>query len=143
MTKNGGDDMQEIDIEEIMQEIRAEIKEKGYKESDLSFHDIPIKSQNEVMIEEQFSEQRLQELLHLVNVSTNVNYYRNFTGNIIKTFIKKVIRKILAPLILPLCQEQEQYNSSVTRTLNQMYQYMRIQEKRIEELETMICNKEV
>lgn len=135
--------MQEINIEEIMQEIREEIKEKGYKESDLSFLDIPVKSQNEVRMEEQFSEQRLRELLHLVNVSTDVRYYRNYTGNFFKTFIKKVIRKILAPLLFPLCQEQEQYNSSVTRTLNQMYQYISIQEKRIGELEKAVYNKEV
>ena len=135
--------MQEINIEEIMQEIRTEIRNKGYKESDLSFQDIPIKDKNDVIMEEQFSEQYLQEVLHIVNVSTSVNYYRTFTGNALKVFIKKVIRKILAPILLPLCQEQEQYNSVVTRTLNQMYQYMLNQESRIKELETMVYSKEV
>ena len=34
--------MQRIDVDLIMSEIRKEIKEKGYKEEDLKFQDIPI-----------------------------------------------------------------------------------------------------
>ena len=36
--------MQEINVEKIMEEIRADIKAKGYKASDLSFNDIPLKT---------------------------------------------------------------------------------------------------
>ncbi len=34
--------MQKIDVEQIMNEIRAEIREKGYTENELKFQDIPI-----------------------------------------------------------------------------------------------------
>ena len=56
--------MESINIEEIMQEIRQEIKDKGYKDEDLSFNDIPI-PQN-VEHEDVFNE---DALLYNLNIS--------------------------------------------------------------------------
>lgn len=131
--------MEMINVEQIMEEIREEIKKKGYKESDLSFQDIPIKE--DIAEVEQYDEQKLQELLHLVNTSTRVDYYKPIIGKGPKAIIKKAIRKIMKPLLLPLCQEQEQYNSSAVQVINQMYLYIELQEKRIDDLETIILKE--
>ncbi len=132
--------MENINIEQIMEEIRAEIKEKGYKESDLSFQDIPV--EQKLVAAEQYNAQQLSDSLRVANMYTRVDYYRPITGHGLKTTIKKAIRKILKPLLLPICQNQEQFNAGAVQTMNQMHQYMLLQEKRIDELEAMLMKKE-
>ena len=127
--------MENIDIEKIMEEIRQEIKEKGYKESDLSFSDIPITDQAD--IEESYNEQVLLENIRGANQSTRVDFYKPIDGGI-KGLIKKIIRKMVKPIILHLCQEQEIFNAYTVRTINQLYSYNKQLEKRIEDLEKII-----
>jgi hypothetical protein len=131
--------MTDINVEQIMQEIREEIKEKGYKPSDLSFTDIAVK---EVHVEETYNAQQLQEALQAAKTFVRVDYYKPIDGKGPKAITKKMIRKMLKPLLFPLCQEQEQYNVNAVQTMNQMYQYMLLQEKKIEELETMLLKEE-
>lgn len=132
--------MQEINVEKIMEEIRAEIKEKGYKESDLSFNDIPVREQKNEL-QEEFDTDMLKNLLHAANTHTRVDYYKPITDTGLKGIIKKAIRKILKPLILPLCMDQESYNSMSVQTLNQLYLYIQMQDQRITELERIICEE--
>lgn len=40
--------MENINVEEIMKQIREDIKQKGYKISDLSFDDIKINDSNDI-----------------------------------------------------------------------------------------------
>lgn len=129
--------MQEINIEEIMQEIRAEIKEKGYKESDLSFQDIEIPKVDTASLTE-YNEGEMGNSLHMVNAYTRVDYYRPIEGNGIKSFCKKIVRKLVKPIIYHLCVSQETFNSNTARTLNQMNLHIQELEARIKELETML-----
>lgn len=133
--------MQDINIEKIMEEIRTEIKEKGYKESDLSFSDIPVRQDDTNEISELFSADRLISLVNAANTSTRVDFYRPITDGGLKGMIKKAIRKMMKPLLLPLCQEQEKYNSILVQTINQMKLYIEIQEKRIDDLESIITKE--
>ena len=133
--------MQEIDVEKIMEEIRQEIKEKGYKESDLSFQDIPVSKVVNEIIRQEYSPQEFQNLLRQMNGSTNTHFYRPVGGGI-KGFVKKVVRKLIAPIVLPVCEEQELFNSLTVQTMNQMQLYIELQEKRINELEKMISGEE-
>lgn len=130
-----------IDVQEIMEQIRAEIKEKGYKKSDLSFQDIPVSTDVNEIIRQEYSPQEFQNLLHQMNCSTNTHFYRPVGGGL-KGFVKKVVRKFLAPIVLPVCEEQELFNSLMVQTMNQMQLYIELQEKRIDELEKMISGEE-
>ena len=129
--------MQEINIDEIMQEIRAEIKEKGYKESDLSFQDIEIPKTDVVFLAE-YNEGELENALHIANAYTRVDYYRPIEGNGIKAICKKIVRKLAKPIIYHLCVSQETFNSNTVKTLNQMNLYIQKLEARNKELETML-----
>lgn len=126
--------MQEVNIEEIMKEIRSDIKEKGYQMSDLSFEDIEVpqavKSTNGV-----FSVDNLNENLLIVNNSWHVDYYRPISDGGLKGFMKKFVRKLIKPIVYHLSQEQEVYNAAVVRVLNEMNEYMKLQDERIAELE--------
>ncbi len=128
--------MNNIDVEEIMKEIRDEIKEKGYKESDLSFSDIPISNFAEIE-QESFDLDKLREKLQRVNETYGVDYYKVIEGGGIKNFVKKAIRKTLKFLLYPLCQNQEQFNFFSAQTMNQLFLYIQMQEKRINELENL------
>lgn len=129
--------MQEINIEEIMQEIRAEIKEKGYKESDLSFQDIAIPKEDTVLLTE-YNENELKNCLHSANAYTRVDYYRPIEGNGIKAVGKKLVRKLIKPVVYHLCVSQETFNANTAKTLNQMNLYIQKLEERIAELEKIV-----
>lgn len=131
--------MENINIEDIMQQIRAEVKEKGYKESDLSFTDIKMGSASG---EENlaFNEQEFKHQLHCLNSITRLDYYRPLSGGV-KVFFKRVVRKLVKPIVLPLCQEQEQYNACNARVMNQLAAVIKEQEERIKVLEEIVAKE--
>lgn len=128
--------MVEIDIEQIMQEIREDIKEKGYKASDLSFADIPL-NQELVLQGGDYDEQILMNVLQEANTRVQVDCYQPVGGGL-KGFMKKVIRKIMSPIMVPVVGDQNQFNASTVQTLNQMHQCIIMQEQRIRELEAKL-----
>ncbi len=133
--------MTEINVEKIMEEIREDIKKKGYKESDLSFNDIPIKDSEEVLVG-QFNASELERTLHNANVGVRVDFYKPIEGNALKKAIKKLVRKIMKPVLYHLCESQERYNANVAQTLNQLYLYIQKQEAHINDLERLIAERE-
>jgi hypothetical protein len=127
----------QIDVQEIMEKIREEIKEKGYKESDLSFTDIEVKERDEILTNI-FDKNEYMHSLSQANAYVNLGFYSTNIGNGIKAVIKKIIRKLIAPIMLPVCERQETYNASSVRTLNQMNLYIRELETKISDLEKEI-----
>lgn len=106
-------DLDNINIEDIMCQIRASIKEKGIIDEEIDF--------NQVSSEEEM----LPEYLIMVNNSCNVNSYKNINshrkviGKII-VFIKKAIRKSFSWYINPIVEQQNEFNAFSTRVLNSM-----------------------
>ena len=112
----------EVNIEEIIQEIRREIQEKGYKETDLSFNDIPIPAaqMNQTPAS---SPERMQEDLKNVLDHLNANHLHDIMlplqpTNPIAAVIKKMIRKMVRFLFYPVLAQQNTVNSSVVSALN-------------------------
>lgn len=130
-----------INIEEIMKQIREEIKEKGYKESDLSFADVTVPMVEAVNVEEP-DEGALSYALNNANKNVRVDYYRPIEGNGLKKALKKFIRKFVKPAVYHLCVNQETFNTGTVQTLNQMYLYIQKQDARITELERRLSEKE-
>ena len=132
-----------INVEQIMKEIREDIKQKGYTGDLLSFEDVNegagiINADNAV-----FSFEGLVSELQAANAGYVVKYYRNPGNNGIKSFMKKAIRKMLCFLINPMAEEQTNFNACVVRSLNQIVPYISEQEEkqkeyrlRIQDLET-------
>ena len=136
--------MIEINVEEIMEEIRKDILEKGYTNDMLSFEDIKV--QECAIDSARFQMQEMARELSVVNSNYELHFYREYEGNFIKNIIKKVIRKIIKPIIFPICEEQIRYNVAVTRVLNQMNLYIQDLEKGkkelADELETLYVENE-
>lgn len=124
----------QIDVQKIMEQIREEIKEKGYKESDLSFSDIEIKEKCEILTN-RFDENEYINCLNQANSYASSVFYSINVGNGLKGLIKRVIRRLISPIMVPVCERQEIYNASSVRTLNQMNLYMTELEKRVIDLE--------
>lgn len=117
-----------INVEKIMEEIRADIKEKGYTEDMLSFQDVKKVQATGF----QYNEQECINLVNCVNRDAFIPWYRDLGQGGVKGFFKKVIRKMLVFLIAPMSDEQNRFNSDVTQTLNQFMGYIDMQNNQIE-----------
>jgi hypothetical protein len=86
-----------VNIEEIMDEIRADIKKKGYTDDVLNFDDADI-----AYIRDQWHIQ--------INTGTDNNF-------ILKRLIKKIIKKLSLFIVSPIIEHQSHFNLSVSKIL--------------------------
>lgn len=110
----------EVNIEEIIQEIRREIREKGYKETDLSFSDIPMPA---VQQPSAFSPEHMEEDLQNILDHLNANHLHDImlpfqSSNPAASVIKKIIQKMVRFLFYPVLAQQNTVNSNVVSALN-------------------------
>ena len=130
--------MQNIDVEKIMEEIRAEIKEKGYKPEDLDFSDIAVEVAK-VNPDGGYNEGEMQGQLAFLNSHYNNPIYFPLQGNPVKVFVQRAIRRALLFVIFPGFQFQTRYNVAAVRALNQVKNYMEEQQKEMDELKAEIA----
>ncbi len=128
--------MREINIEKIMEEIRAEIKDK-YGDEAISFASV----KKEEFSESVFDLEGFRQVLHQANMSYEMNYYFPLPGGI-KGFVKRTVRKFGAFLGLPLTQAQTDYNARTVRMFNELNNYIDYQDAKTKELERLIENLE-
>ncbi len=102
-----------IDIEEIMAEIKRDIKEKGLTEDMLGFEDVPYKKPVQIGGSEQ-----ADDALAFLNANCSVQPYKELKGNPLKVFFKKVIRKLVKFYVEPVVQEQNDLNINTVTVLN-------------------------
>lgn len=128
----------QIDIEEIMKEIRQNIKERGYDKEPLSFEDIAIPEAPRQVRSQVNMEALVNELEFLNNNWNNPANVPVNGGNPIGSFLKKIVRKCTAFIVRPIVNFQNDYNASNVRCLNQMrvcVAEMEFYKARIEQLE--------
>lgn len=138
--------MQTINTEEIMKQIRAEIKEKGLDSSMLSFEEIPF-AQEISHADKNFQPASLQQSAEYLSIRNQIEPYKPIEGNFLVVFIKKVIRKLVKFYILPIMTEQNALNLHTANAVQQMNNYIQDRQEsdkidisalvsRIDELET-------
>lgn len=112
----------EINIEDVMNEIRAEIKEKGYTSDMLSFEDVvkasPVSANTDSAIED------LHGAISYINTSYAVPESIPVKGNAIVRFIKKVIRKLCRFYVKPIVMTQNEFNALCVRAFNDINMYI-------------------
>ena len=106
-----------INIEEIMAQIKREIKEKNLSSDMLSFEDVPYKKPVQVSRSGNASLDDADEALAYMNAHYYVQPYKPIAGNPIKVFIKKVIRKLTKFYVEPVVFENE-FNANTVSVLN-------------------------
>lgn len=106
----------EINIEEIIQEIRKEIQEKGYKEANLKFSDIPIPAAGTPPVPQGDD---LKKILDYLDANYSHDIMLPFqSSNPLAGAIKKVIRRMVRFLFYPVLAQQNAVNSSIVQALN-------------------------
>lgn len=111
----------EFNIEEVMDDIRKEIKEKGLTSDMLSFSDVASVS---VADESSFSKAGLDNCLANLSDSYVITESRHISGNPIVVFIKKVIRKLTRFYIKPIVEAQTEFNAYTVQTANMLSRYV-------------------
>ena len=124
-----------INIEQIMEEIRADIAKKGYVDDAVSFDSIEIKESVAIHNDPDNNATDFHELSQILlsleywckdtKRLQEINYYRpiqsqrKIIGGLI-TFFKKTARRSLRFLFEPIVSEQNAFNSSVSATVQYM-----------------------
>ena len=138
---------EQINIEDIMQEIRAEIREKGYADNEIPFSDIAcLVGGTEVP----FDMKDYLDDISMMDESRTVLAYRDISstrkgvGKLI-TFVKKVIRKMVCFYVEPLVDDQNRFNELTTKVVAQTVRRYNDDDARIEELEKKIykCERRI
>lgn len=140
--------MESINVEKIMQEIREDIKNKGYTSDMLSFKDIQTRD----MIFDQYNENTYAAILHDLGVLAYVPWYRDLSQNAIKRIVQKTIRKFCSFFVAPIADQQSDFNQRTAKGFGQIAGYMEqsgnqleackktieLLEEKIEKLETEV-----
>lgn len=112
-----------IDIDQIMQEIRQEIKEKNLDHAILDFEEIPFTPEIS-QAENQFQCSSLQQSTEYLNIRNQIDPYKPIEGNFLIRLIKKVLRKLMIFYIMPIMTEQNALNLHTANAIHQTNQYI-------------------
>ena len=117
-----------INVEEIMANIRQNIKDKGYVEEE--------KINNFDFTPKINEEDKFRYDLDTLNRVWNVNLEREILSrNKLFSFIKKVLRKLTRWYVVPMMQDQVVFNSYAVRIINNLTQQLNEQNEKIKKLE--------
>jgi hypothetical protein len=114
-----GNQMDNINTEEIMAQIKQEIKEQELTSDMLSFEDIPYRkpAQNG----------SADETMAWLDSHHYVQPYKQLSGNPVSVFGKKTVRKLTKFYIEPIASEQSDINANVV----DMLRYLTAENKRL------------
>lgn len=135
--------MENINIEDIMAEIREEIKNKGYTDEEIQFGDIILST-----VATPYNMQAYKEELEKMAGDRVVLSYRDVAsdrpgiGGIV-TFFKKIMRKLVAFYIEPIVDDQNRFNEEAANLFAQAFNKFAEDDERISELEKELydCKK--
>lgn len=127
--------MEQINVEKLMEQIRAEIAEKGYTAAELDFQDVDGCGGAVV----DYNPKVLQTALQEAEEGFIVRCRDPYAGNPVKVFIKKVLRKLMLFFVEPIVAQQNAYNSAVTQALAQLDARAREAEARVAALEKQLA----
>lgn len=110
-----------VNVEEIMKEIRSKIQAEELAANMPSFSQIPINGENggvSAGTAEGENWEEFMESLRYMNVNYSVPYYWDLGPKGIKTFVKRVVRKLIKCIVMPIVERQGQINACVVRCMN-------------------------
>ncbi len=131
-----------LNIEDIMSEIRADIKEKGLTGEMLSFADIPCDA-NPGNRAEQYDPDQLHKNVSYISDNFHLETEYAVDGGFFSRLIKKAVRKLSRFYIVPIAEDQTGINANTAQAIQQLELYIRDSQanstvslaKRIEALE--------
>ena len=112
----------DINIEKIMDDIRTEIKEKGYTSDMLSFSEVVGFSGTSK--DGEFSAEEYKGVVTYLKNANTVPVSMPLKGNPIIVFIKKVIRRLFRVALRPVAEHQTEYNACSARAFAMVGNYI-------------------
>ena len=94
----------DINVEKIMSDIRADIVAKGRDKEKLSFID------QEAALDSNSSDSGLEDAVDYISYNYEVKPYQLLQGNKIAVFFKRLIRRLTSFLIMPIVAQQNTLN---------------------------------
>lgn len=110
----------QLDKQAIVEEIKKEIREKGYGEKTLNFHDVRACTDSQYSYDKvEFEEQvKILNALYYIPLDREEQ-----TGNFLKRYMQKIVKKLVRFYFEPVVNEQVRYNAKVTQAMNQIHLY--------------------
>lgn len=142
------ENIQSVDVEKIMEEIRANISDRGDTEEVLSFDESSADMEygSEIAGSVEYNEKDLHHYLVCANQEHNIPFYQMIPKGGLKSFVKRSVRKMIAFIILPLRDAQNRYNANVVQALMQIEAYSLDQKEdmrlHVEEQEKRVLRQE-
>lgn len=127
--------VENINVEAIMAEIRTNIKESGADQIPLTFADqapataVPTGAN------------KLNDAVQFISYNYELQPYQVFTGNPVKVFIKKAIRKIANFFVIPIVVQQNAVNTNfmiVSEAVRDQQEEIELMKKTLAELNAKI-----
>ena len=103
---------EKINIEEIMAEIKQNIKDQGLTADMLSFEDVPYRKN--------VQSGSATEALDYISTHYYIQPYKELKGNPVKVFIKKVLRKLVKFYVEPVVFEQNDFNANAVTVMKSL-----------------------
>ncbi len=119
------ENIQSVDVEKIMEEIRANINARGETDEVLSFDESSADMEygDEIVGSVVYNDKELHHYVVSANQEHNIPFYQMIPKGGFKSFLKRSIRKMIAFIILPLRDAQNRYNANVVQALMQIEAY--------------------
>lgn len=132
-----------IDVEAIMKEIQADIEKRKLDGTILPFDDIPVMSA-EVSVNdgERFNYQELLQNLNAANQKWQIPVSYPLGGGRFSSFLRRVIRKCVRFTYAPIVSNQNEFNATIVRYMNQVRHYLDEQTERNKQLEEKLRRQE-
>ena len=116
--------MNEINVEKIMDEIRAQIpqQEEGWEE--LRFEDIPVTAEGEEAREKPFDKREMDKSLAAASGKEQLAFFRPMPDGSVKGFAKRVVRKLIRFCVEPICLDASAFHQSVMGVLQSLRRFV-------------------
>lgn len=116
--------MNEINVEKIMDEIRAQIpgQEEGW--AALRFEDIPVADVGESGPEKPFDKRELDKSLALASGREQLAFFRPLPDGRVKGLAKRVVRKLIRFCVEPICLDASAFHQAVLSALQNLRRFV-------------------
>ncbi|MBE6970006.1 MAG: hypothetical protein E7442_07830 [Ruminococcaceae bacterium] len=116
--------MNEINVEKIMNEIRAQIPEQESGWAALRFEDIPMENSGEEVSAAAFDKRDFEKSVTALAASEQVEYFRPIPGGKVKSFTKRIVRKLIRFCVEPICQEVSAFHGLLLRAFQELRRFV-------------------
>lgn len=132
----------DIDVDMILQTVRDDISARGLRDNELLFESIVVMDGGDAGF---YSEGGYCEILEAINQYSDVQSYRPLFGNPVERFIKKVIRRMVAFYIESIVDDQNRFNKNVYGAMVMNLNKFREDQAKIKFLEKRLyeCEKRI